>query len=79
MARSVIQAEKPVFTFNLDDFLNNKEFEENELVLTVEGRGANRTSYINVEEMVKKTAGLEANENIEQQFSCYRLESPNKW
>ena len=48
-------------------------------MLTVEGRGANRTLYANVEEVVEKTAGIDLNENIEQQFSCYRLECPNKW
>ena len=56
MARAGIQAEKPVFTFTLDDFLDNKEFIENEIVLTVKGRGANRTTYTNIEEIVKKNS-----------------------
>ena len=79
MARSGIQAEKPVFTFTLDDFVDNKEFIDNEIVLTVEGRGANRTTYINIEEMVKRTAKLPKEEKIEEQFSCYRLEDPTRW
>ena len=79
MARAGIQAVKPVFTFTLDDFLDNKEFIENEIVLTVEGRGANRTTYNNIEEIVKKTAQLPKEEKIEEQFSCYRLEIPTRW
>ena len=35
MAKPGIQAEEPVFPFTLDDFLNNKEFVKNEIVLTV--------------------------------------------
>ena len=58
MAKSGIQAEEPVFTFNLKDFLHKKEFVENELVLTVEGRGVNRTSYTNVEEIIRKPANI---------------------
>ena len=77
MAKPGIQAEEPVFTFTLDDFLNNKEFVENEIVLTVEGRGANRTTYTDVEEIVRKTAKLLEEEKVEEQFSCYRLEVPN--
>ena len=79
MAKPGIQAEEPVFTFTLDDFLNNKEFVENEIVLTVEGRGANRTTYTDVEEIVRKTAKLSEEEKVEEQFSCYRLEVPNRW
>ena len=79
MPRSGIQAEEPVFTFTLNDFLNNKEFIENEIVLTVEGRRANRTSYTHIEEIVRKTAKLPKDEKIEEQFSCYRLEVPNRW
>ena len=79
MARAGIQAEKPVFTFTLNDFLDNKEFVDNEIVLTVEGRGANRTTYTNVEEIVKKVAQLPKEEKIEEQFSCYRLEIPTRW
>ena len=79
MATPGIQAEEPVFTFTLDDFLNNKEFVQNEIVLTIEGRGANRTSYTNIEEIIKKTAKIPKEEKIEEQFSCYRLEVPNRW
>ena len=63
----------------MDDFLNNKEFIENEIVLTVEGHGANRTSYTHVEEIVRRTAKVSKDEKIEEQFSCYRLEVPNRW
>ena len=79
MAKPGIQAEEPVFTFTLEDFLNNKEFVENEIVLTIEGRGANRTSYTNIEEIVRKTAKLSKEEKMEEQFNCYRLEIPNRW
>ena len=79
MTRPGIQAEEPVFTFTLDDFLNNKEFVENEIVLTVQGRGANRTTYTHVEEIVRKTAKLSKEEKVEEQFSCYRLEIPTRW
>ena len=79
MAKSGIQAEEPVFTFNLKDFLHNKELVENELVLTTEGRGVNRTSHTNVEEIIRKTANISKEENIEEQFSCYRLEVLNRW
>ena len=79
MAKPGIQAEEPVFTFTLGDFLNNKEFVENEIVLTVEGRGVNCTTYTHVEEIVRKTAKLSKEEKIEEQFSCYRLEIPNRW
>ena len=79
MAKPGIQAEEPVFTFTLDDFLNNKEFVDNEIVLTVEGRGANHTTYTHVEEIVRKTAKLSEEEKVEEQFSCYRLEVPNRW
>ena len=79
MAKAGIQAEKPVFTFTLDDFVNNKEFTDNEIVLSVEGRGANRTTYINIEEVVKRTAKLTKEEKVEEQFSCYRLEDPTRW
>ena len=79
MTRPGIQAEDPVFTFTLDDFLNNKEFVENEIVLTVQGRGANRTTYTHVEEIVRKTAKLSKEEKVEEQFSCYRLEIPTRW
>ena len=78
MARAGIQAEKPVFTFTLNDFLDNKEFVDNEIVLTVEGRGANQTTYTNVEDIVKKVAQLPKEEKIEEQFSCYRLEDTNE-
>ena len=74
MARAGIQ---PI-TFNLDDFLNKREFEDNEIVLIVEGKGANGTTYTNVEEAVRKTAQLPKGE-IKDEFSCYRLEQPNRW
>ena len=64
--------------FNLDDFLNKREFEDNELVLIVEGRGSNGTTYTNVEDAIKKTTQLPEGE-IQDQFSCYRLEQPNRW
>ena len=78
MARAGIQPDQPVLTFNLDDFLNQKEFEENDLVLIVEGRGANSTTYTNFEEAVKITAQL-AEKEIKDEFSGYRLEQPNRW
>ena len=78
MARAGVQPDQPVPTFNLDDFLNHKEFEENELVLIIEGRGANSTSYTNVEDAVRKTAQLAEERDMKEEFACYRLEQPNR-
>ena len=40
MARAGIQPDQTI-TFDQDDFLNKREFEDDELVLIVEGKGAN--------------------------------------
>ena len=73
------ESRHPVLTFSIEDFLNNKEFEENELLLIVEGKGANSTTYTNIEEAVRKAAQLEKEKEIQDQFSCYRLEQPDRW
>ena len=48
-------------------------------MLTVEGRGADRTTYVNVEEAEKKAAEFNDTTQVEQELSCYRLENPKKW
>ena len=48
------------------------------LVLIVEGKGSNDTTYTNVEDAIKKLAQLPEGE-IHEQFACYRLEQPNRW
>ena len=70
MARAGIQPDQTI-TFDQDDFLNKREFEDDELVLIVEGKGANGRER-------GKTAQLPEGE-IKDEFSCYRLEQPNLW
>ena len=77
MARAGIQPDQP-FVFNLDDFLNQREFEDNDFVLIVEGKGSNGTTYTNVEDAIKKLAQLPEGE-MQEQFACYRLKQPNRW